>query len=78
MRECKEELKSSLRKRESKLQVPRQSKGIFAFASRSIKAKSSMGPLKEGKHFYDGPKKMADILNAQYESAFFKPLDSYD
>ena len=52
-------------------------KAFFTFANRNIKNKSSVGPLKEGKHFYSGPKKMAEILNKQYEGAFSKPLEDY-
>ena len=32
-----------------------------------------MGPLKNGKYYFSGPKKMAEILSAQYHSVFSKP-----
>ena len=53
------------------------SKAFYAYANRSIKLKSTVGPLKEGKHYYSGPKKMAEMLSAQYEGAFSKPLEDY-
>ena len=46
-------------------------KAFFAFANRSKKVRTSVRPLK------DGPKKMAEILSAQYEGAFSKPKDDY-
>ena len=53
-------------------------KGFYSYANCNIKLKSSVGPLKEGKHFYSGPKKMAEILNNQYVGTFSKPLDNYN
>ena len=53
------------------------SKAFFAYANKSIKLRCSVGPLKEGQHYYSGPKKMAEILSAQYEGAFSKPLEDY-
>ena len=52
-------------------------KAFFAYANRNMKLKSSVGPLREGNHYHNGEKKMAEILSAQYESAFSKPLKDY-
>ncbi len=58
-------------------EVKTNTKAFFDYANRNIKVKAAVGPLKEGKHFYDGPKKMAEILSSQYQSAFSKPLEDY-
>ena len=52
-------------------------KAFFAYANRNMKMRSSVGPLREGKHYHNGEKKMAEILSAQYEGAFSKPLKDY-
>ena len=53
-------------------------KGFYSFVNCNIKLKFSVGPLKEGKHFYSRPKKMTEILNNQYAGAFSRPLDDYN
>ena len=51
-------------------------KAFFAYANRSMKLKSSVGPLRVGKQYHNG-EKMAKILSLQYEGAFSKPLEDY-
>ena len=52
-------------------------KAFYAYANKSRKIKSKIGPLKvttNGIHHYESdPKKMADILSRQYESVFSIP-----
>ena len=52
-------------------------KAFFAYADRSMKLKSSVGPLRVGKQYHYGEKKMAEILSPQYEGAYSKPLEDY-
>ena len=50
---------------------------FYRYANKNLKSRSPVGPLKEGKHYQDGPKRMAEMLSTQYQGAFSKPLDDY-
>ena len=62
-----EEEKDLQEEEETKIasEVKANPKGFFEYANRNIKVRSSVGPLKEGKYFYSGEKKMAEILSRQ-------------
>ena len=57
--------------------MKKSTKAFFEFANKNRRVKSAVGPLKKGKHYYDGPEAMAEILSAQYEGAFSTPLQDY-
>ena len=60
------------------MQIKLNLKAFYDYIRRFRQVKSNVGPLKKGKHYYSGPKAMAEILSAQYESAFSYILDHYD
>ena len=51
-------------------QIKSNTKVFFSYASKKRKFKTSIGPLKSGNTFESGPKKMATILNNQFEAMF--------
>ena len=50
--------------------IKSNTKVFFSYASSKRKLKTNIGPLKSGDNFESGPKKMASILNSQFESMF--------
>ena len=50
---------------------------FFKYANSSRSTKSTIGPLKSGTTFQNGPKQMADILSQQYESVFSEPKTDF-
>ena len=55
-------------------EVKTNPKGFCSYPNCNTKLKFSVCPLKEGKHFYSGPKKMAEILNKFWK---FSILQNY-
>ena len=66
------------KEREAVEKISLNPKEFFKYANKTKKAKSKIGPLKEGKKYYSGPKEMARILSEQYRSVFSKPKNNYD
>ena len=50
-------------------------KAFFKYANSKRKVKTKIGPLQSGSSLESGPKEMAEILSAQYESVFSSPLE---
>ena len=57
--------------------MKKSTKASFEFANKSRRVKFAVGPLKQGRHYYDGSAAMVEIVSAQYEGALSTPLQDY-